>query len=240
MEYSREEIVKYFYETKRKLGRVPKVKEFKLISPVRRNWGNYNAFLKDIGEKTLNERTKEKYINQVKSFVKKNKRKPVAIDFRENIFTIARIFGSWNNLLLEAGIKDIRTVNRSNMTDDELLEYYINLCNKIKKLITSKELDRNPEYLNSHIFGSKFGSFGEFLKVAMNDERLKVKDKKCKVRPEKYTREELANHIKQYLESETIITIQTFKQYLKVNKLASINTYKNRFRTGSFKELMKV
>ena len=240
MEYSREEIVKCFYKTKRKLGRVPKVKEFKLISPVRRNWGNYNAFLKDIGEKTLNERTKEKYINQVKSFVKKNKRKPVAIDFRENIFTIARIFGSWNNLLLEAGIKDIRTVNRSNMTDDELLEYYINLCNKIKKLITSKELDRNPEYLNSHIFGSKFGSFGEFLKVAVNDERLKIKDKKCKVRPEKYTQEELANHIKQYLESETIITIQTFKQYLKVNKLASINTYKNRFRTGSFKELMKV
>ena len=240
MEYSREEIIKFFYKTKSKLGRVPKVKEFKLISPVRRNWGNYNAFLKDIGEKTLNERTKEKYINQVKSFVKKNKRKPVAIDFRENIFTIARIFGSWNNLLLEAGIKDIRTVNRSNMTDDELLEYYINLCNKIKKLITSKELDRNPEYLNSHIFGSKFGSFGEFLKVAINDERLKIKDKKCKVRPEKYTQEELANHIKQYLESETIITIQTFKQYLKVNKLASINTYKNRFRTRSFKELIKV
>ena len=42
VEYSREEIVKYFYETKRKLGRVPKVKEFKLISPVRRNWGKYN------------------------------------------------------------------------------------------------------------------------------------------------------------------------------------------------------
>ena len=61
-----------------------------------------------------------------------------------------------------------------------------------------------------------------------------------KVRPEKYTQEELANHIKQYLESETIITIQTFKQYLKVNKLASINTYKNGFRTGSFMELMKV
>ena len=42
VEYSREEIVKYFYKTKRELGRVPKVKEFKLISPVRRNWGNYN------------------------------------------------------------------------------------------------------------------------------------------------------------------------------------------------------
>ena len=48
MEYSREEIVKYFYETKRKLGRVPKVKEFKLISPVRRNWGKYN--LKKVGK----------------------------------------------------------------------------------------------------------------------------------------------------------------------------------------------
>lgn len=156
-----------------------------MISPVRRNWGNYNAFLKDIGEKTLNERTKEKYINQVKSFVKKNKRKPVAIDFRENIFTIARIFGSWNNLLLEAGIKDIRTVNRSNMTDDELLEYYINLCNKIKKLITSKELDRNPEYLNSNIFANRFGGFSGFLKVVVNDKRLEVKDKNYKVQPEK-------------------------------------------------------
>ena len=108
------------------------------------------------------------------------------------------------------------------------------------KLITSKELDKNPVYLNSHIFGSKFGSFGEFLKVSTNDERLKIKDKKCKIRSEKYTQEELANHIKQYLESETIITIRTFKQYLKVNKLASINTYKNRFRTGSFKELVNM
>ena len=43
VEYSREEIVKYFYETKRKLGRVPKVKEFKLISPVRRNWGKLQS-----------------------------------------------------------------------------------------------------------------------------------------------------------------------------------------------------
>ena len=47
MEYSREEIVKYFYDTKRKLGRVPKVNEFKLINSVKRNWGNYNTFLKD-------------------------------------------------------------------------------------------------------------------------------------------------------------------------------------------------
>ena len=240
MEYSREEIVKYFYETKRKLGRVPKVKEFKLISPVRRNWGNYNAFLKDIGEKTLNERTKEKYINQVKKFVDDNGRKPLSAEFSKNMLTIVRIFGYWNNLLLEAGIKEIRIVNRSNMTDDELLEYYINLCNKENRLITSKELDKNPVYLNSHIFGSKFGSFGEFLKVTINDERLKIKDKKCKIRTEKYTQEELAYHIKQYLESETIITIRTFKQYLKVNKLASINTYKNRFRTRSFKELIKV
>ena len=211
-----------------------------MISPVRRNWGNYNAFLKDIGEKTLNERTKEKYINQVKKFVDENGRKPLSAEFCKNMLTIVRIFGSWNNLLLEAGIKEIRTVNRLNMTAGELLEYYINLCNREKKLITSKELDKNPEYLNSHIFGSKFGSFGEFLKVVINDERLKVKNKKCKIRPENYTQKKLANHIKQYLESETIITIQTFKQYLKVNKLASINTYKNRFRTGSFKELMKV
>ncbi len=240
MEYSREEVINYFYEVKNKIGRVPKIKEFKLISPVRRIWGNYNNFLKDIGEENYNERIKEKYIIQVREFVKKNKRKPSSAEFIKNMLTIVRIFGSWNNLLLEAGIKEIRIVNRSNMTDDELLEYYINLCNREKKLITSKELDKNPEYLNSHIFGSKFGSFGEFLKVAINDGRLKVKDKKYKIRPEKYNQEELANHIKQYLESETIITIQTFKQYLKVNKLASINTYKNRFRKGSFKELMKV
>ena len=62
MEYSREEIVKYFYETKSKLGRIPKVKEFKLISPVRRIWRNYNNFLKDIGQKTLNERTRGKLV----------------------------------------------------------------------------------------------------------------------------------------------------------------------------------
>ena len=207
MEYSREEIIKYFYETKSKLGRVPKVKEFKLISPVRRIWGNYNNFLKDIGEENLSERTREKYINQVKEFVIKNNRKLVSTDFSKNMLTITGIFSSWNNLLLEAGIKDIRTVNRSKMTDNELLKYYIELCNKENKVITSKELDKTPEYLNSHVFGSKFGSFGEFLKVAINDERLKVKNKKCKIRSEKYTQEELANHIKQYLESETILTI---------------------------------
>ncbi len=94
MEYSREEIVKYFYEIKSKLGRVPKIKEFKLISPVRRNWGNYNAFLKDIGEKTLNERIKEEYINQVKKFVDVNGRKPSSVEFIKNMLTIVRIFGS--------------------------------------------------------------------------------------------------------------------------------------------------
>ena len=65
-----------------------------MISPVRRNWGNYNAFLKDIGEKTLNERTKEKYINQVKKFVDENGRKPSLADFRKSMLTIVRIFGS--------------------------------------------------------------------------------------------------------------------------------------------------
>ena len=120
-----------------------------MISPVRRNWGNYNAFLKDIGEKTLNERTKEKYINQVKKFVDDNGRKPLSAEFSKNMLTIVRIFGYWNNLLLEAGIKEIRIVNRSNMTDDELLEYYINLCNKENRLITSKELDKNPVLLDA-------------------------------------------------------------------------------------------
>ena len=76
-----------------------------MISPVRRSWGNYNAFLKDIGEKTLNERTKEKYINQVKKFVDENGRKPLSAEFCKNMLTIVRIFGSWNSLLLEAGIK---------------------------------------------------------------------------------------------------------------------------------------
>lgn len=42
MEYSRKEVINYFYEVKNKIGRVPKIKEFKLISPMRRNWGNYN------------------------------------------------------------------------------------------------------------------------------------------------------------------------------------------------------
>lgn len=239
MKYTEEELIKHFYELKSKLGRVPKIKEFKLMSPVNRIWGSYNIFLKDIGEKNFNERIKDKYIQEVKDYVKIHGKRPSSIGFTD-ITTIARIFGSWNNMLLESGVDDIREIRKINMNNEELLEYYIDLCNAENKIITSKELDKTPEYINGHVFAGRFGGFGKFLKIVTNDKRLKIKDKEYRVHKEKYSDEELAEHLKQYLEQEKKVTIQTFKEYLKKNKLASINTYKSRFGVTSFKRLVEV
>ena len=71
--YSREEIVKYFYETKRKLGRVPKVKEFKF-----KHFGHDMVILHENEIKFIEEVYAELdlersgIINEVKDFLKYN------------------------------------------------------------------------------------------------------------------------------------------------------------------------
>ncbi len=171
MKYTEEELIKHFYDLKEKLGRAPKVKEFKLMTPINRIWGSYNAFLKDIGEKNYSERVKDGYIQKVKNHIKEHGTKPLSTNF-EGSGTIVSVFGSWNNLLRESGVKDIREARRINMTNDELLEYYINLCNSEDRLITGKELDKTPEYIDYRIFSGRFGGFGRFLKIVVKDMQL--------------------------------------------------------------------
>ena len=145
-------------------------------------------------------------------------------------------FGSWNNFLREANMKTNAEPSKINMTKDELLEYYIKLCNKANKILSQKEIIQVSD-VNINVLRNRFTSISKMIDEAQKDERLKVEFDSGHSGRDKYNIEELEKHLRRFIRVGGNGK-KEFVEYIKANDLASINTYLNRFGETSFKRLL--
>lgn len=238
--YTKEELKKIYTDRKKELQKIPTILEFKQRKAVLRLWGTYNNFVREMGDIPHFNRTKEDYIKWIHMIIKKTGEIPssnVARDEGMNIENIRQMFGSWNNFLTEAGLELNIKMHRNTLTKDELLTIYINACNESNELISSKEIQKHTK-ITHWIFMNRFGTYSNLLQEALEDKRLNIKNKKIS-RREQYTKEELEDILKKYLNTTPKPRKKSFIEYIKLNNTASFTTFINRFQATSFKKLIE-
>jgi len=116
--------------------------------------------------------TKKKILDLIKKTYDNEKRVLTRSEFcnnsnhpSENV--IYKLFGSWNNALIEAGLWDKRDFSRH--TDEELLGYLVQFYEENRRLPTIRGFTNNPEYPGFATYQNRFGSWENVLKLVALD-----------------------------------------------------------------------
>jgi hypothetical protein len=236
--YSKKELIDIFNTKYKELGRIPNRDEIGYRQPIKRLYGGYNNFLRELGHLPNYLRTKEDYIKYVQKLNKELKKIPSLNDLEDRgvyRLSIYKLFGNYNNLLDLAGFEN-RRKTYTNKENEELLSDYIELCNKLERWATTRELK------SIDIYENRFGSIIEVRKLVVNDERLKIKDK---VIEKPFNRKYSDEQIKEYIDKAMKkygkeVTKTEMVEFLKNIKGPSINTIMKRYKTTSFKKMIKI
>ena len=170
---TRVELIRRFNRLYRELGRAPNRDEMRYRAPIKRLYGGYNNFLREMGHLPNYLRNKKDYIEYIKKLHEELERVPSLNDLENRgvyRLSIYNLFGSYNNLLDEAGLS-IREKICTDKTEKELLSDYIRTCNELGRWATTRELE------SVDIYENRFGSVIEVRKLVVDDERLNIKDK---------------------------------------------------------------
>lgn len=116
--------------------------------------------------------TKEKILYLIKKTYDNKKKVITRSEFcnnpnypSENI--IYKLFGGWNNALMEAGLWDKRDLSR--YTDEELLGYIVQFYEENGRPPTTRDFTNNREYPGFAIYQIRFGSWQKALKLVSLD-----------------------------------------------------------------------
>ena len=229
------ELIKKFNKLYRELGRVPNRDEMGNREPVKRLCGGYNNFLREMGHMPNYLRTKEDYVKYIKKLREEINRIPSQNDLQNRgiyLKSIYDIFGSYNDLLIAAGL-NAREKIYTDKTKEELLSNYIKLSNELGRWATTRELE------SIDIYENRFGNIIEVRKLVVDDERLKIDDKTIEESYRKYTDEEIKDYVKEAIKIYGYsIKKAEFMEYLKEVKGPSINTITKRHKSTSFREMI--
>lgn len=114
------------------------------------------------------EETKKYLLEFLRYFYEKEGRAPIYKDFENNSkypsdSTYQKIFGSWINAIIEAGLLDKRDLIR--YTDEELLEYLRKFYRENNRPPTTRDFTNNPNYPHYDTYKDRFGSWEEALRL---------------------------------------------------------------------------
>ncbi len=177
MTFTDEQLLAILKDQAKKLNsRTPKMKETPHCDAIAKRFGSWNKALKKAGLEPLRENIKpnEYYIQLLKDWAHKHGKTPREKDFSCHS-TIFKRFGSWNNAILEAGLKprNILTKPKSSikeLSDKQLLTI---LKNQAKKL---KRTPKRRETPNGDAIALRFDGWHKALKKA-NLEPLRENNK---------------------------------------------------------------
>ena len=235
------ELVDRFNKLYEKLRRIPNRDEMGHREPIKRLYGNYNNFIRKLGHLPNQLRTKKDYIKYIQGLFKKLKAVPSINDLEnEGVYrlSIYQMFGSYNNLLKESGLKTIEMAH-TDKTEDELLLDYINISNGLGRWATTGEVKK--ELGSIDIYENRFGSIIDVRKLVVNDSRLKITDKQIK-KPNnrKYTDENIDELIKRAIAKyDNNIKKKELVGFLKQEGGPSINTVMKRKKYTSFRSMIE-
>lgn len=234
---TKEELIERFNKLHNELQRVPTQTEMGHREPIKRLYGGYNEFLRDLDHLPNFLRTKDDYIKYIRNLHKELIHVPSLSDLEHRgiyRLSIYEIFGSYNNLLIAAGF-EAREKIYTDKTREELLADYIELCNKIGRWATTRELE------SIDIYENRFGSIIEVRKLVLNDPKLLIENKTIKEQHQKYTDRDIENFLKKSIKiyGETIRTADLIA-HLKEIEGPSINTIMKRHKVTSFRKLIEI
>ncbi|WP_407301663.1 homing endonuclease associated repeat-containing protein [Clostridium botulinum] len=225
------------------LNRVPRATDFNKyeVNKIKKylNTKNWYDALKLAGlDPTYNKKhTKESCIKNFLELKEKLGRIPTCTDFSKyfpnKVEPAIRIFGSYNKYVKACGFNPInKEPKKIKETDEELLDMYIELCEKLGKFANAKELEENGLY-NYQIFKHRFSSMYNLKNMA--NKKLKF-DKKI-INPKEYTKDKLIKVlIEECKKNNGRLTVTKINE---LENIPSITTILRRFNTKSIKNVWK-
>lgn len=187
----------------------------------------WTQILKKMGFKPNVKRlTRKELIKQLQDLADKLGKSPTIMEARSaglNISVYDVAFGNFNNALETAGLN--KNFEKSNVThtNDELLDMYISLCNKLGKAATAKDIDKNLEY-SSAVFEIRFGGLNNLREMAGYEKYYRIY---------KYSKAGITNLlVKEYKKRNRRLTRKELTHLSNINdKFPSVTTICRHFKT---------
>lgn len=192
----------------------------------------WNEFLELLDlEINLKDMTKEELIGELKSLSEELGKTPSIIDLTEKGISLTKYinaFETYNKALEESGL-DIHFIrNKVTHSDEELLQMYIDLCNRLGKTATLKDIDNHLEY-KADVFVIRFGGINALRKLAG------VESRKSNHRYTKRELEEILTEL--YKKHNRRLTNKEFKELSKNNEVPCMSTLMRYFKTTKMAEV---
>lgn len=193
----------------------------------------WNELLEKLGlEINLRDMTNDELLQQLKSVAEEMGKTPSIKELSDRGISVSVYnarFGNYNNALKSTGLDVNIERNKVTHTDDELVEMYINLCNRLGKAATSKDIDKYLEY-NSDVFAIRFGSINKLRELA-GYEQINYTTK--------FTKENIKIMlIKEYKKNKRRLTNRELTQLSKEDKdFPGISTICRHFKTTKISEV---
>jgi superfamily II DNA or RNA helicase len=170
--FSEDELIENYKRVRDELGKIPTIKQLKELGKVgihhyQRCFGSYKEFLKQIGEKTVQEQLADEYIKVKEKLGRQPNAKEFSGHSNSTWNTISRYFGSWNEFLIAVGEKPLterRTsrANKRNISKQDLIDAYFLLKESLGRQPDSSDMRDHGEFsLTSYV--NHYGSWNNFL-----------------------------------------------------------------------------
>ncbi len=176
--YNDEELIEQVQMLAKRLGRTPTGPEFdadpsipaSLSTPIY-HFGSWNQFLEAAGLGLNQERLKfseEDLIDQIQMLAKKLGRTPKMDEFNECLETASKTvavtrFGSWNNFIKAAGLKENRCTI---ISDEEIIEQVQMMAKELGRTPTVIEFYEDPRTAKRGSVESHFGTWTNLVETA--------------------------------------------------------------------------
>jgi hypothetical protein len=239
--YTKEELIKFIKDKAIKLERTPQSSDFSNLATITKHFGKLSVAIRKAGMVPY-ARTNKELLTKLKELKEKLGRSPSIRDADANELpsaTYINRFGTWNNALKLAKIginNDIPQILDSN---EKLISKYIDFCNKLGRLATTKDLNTSEKIYSKNVFENRFESITNLKKIVLQDSRLKISDKTYREHPIMYSSTELKEMLKTILEENKNVRLpqNLLVKKLKENGSPSVNTFFRRFNTTKISEL---
>jgi len=166
--YTKQELLDNIKSLNRELGRTPTSKDltYPSISPYRKVFGSWNNVLKHVGFRPFvrQKYTKEALLENIRTLNRKLGRKPTSKDLTTpNMNSYRRVFGSWNNALMELGLP---VTIAKKYTKEKLIQILRQIYAETGKTPSKRGINALKGYPNTNTFDAYFGSWNKAVKAA--------------------------------------------------------------------------
>ena len=221
--------------------RIPSVLRLKKMF----NNASYNQILimADVDKKYLNgiKIDKQEYLNRIRKIVERLGYIPTVQELdNEGIVhkNILKYFGSYKTIVRELEKENfIRKLERAEVkeSNNQLLQMYIDFCNKIQKVASPNDLNNSDEIYNVGVFINRFGGMKELKRLA----GFKINDE---TKNKKYTKEAINDKLsKKIIERNKMLTTKEIDSDPELPASSTIlRCYRTSKITNVYKEILSV